>query len=553
MKSYSQAYSTTQTPQSQSIPNKTMTESESGGYVFPVDDWTRLDRFLILGTAEPTYYVGQQELTIQNADAVLRCIKADGLRVVSRTVEISVEGRAPKNDPAIFVLALAAKFGNESTRRAAYDAVSNVCRIPTHWFQFCEERKNLGGWGHGMRRAISSIYEEKDLDTLVYQMLKYRQRGGWTHRDVMRLAHPKTDGRRNEVLKWMVGHQKGTEFSNDYKFQDTEASLICDFMRLQESKDLNEAISIISTNKSISWEMIPTEYQNSPHIWEALLPNMPLHATVRNLARLTANGLLTSLSNATKYVLDKLGDAEYLHRSRMHPMSILIALSTYAQGHGVKGNLSWTPVPQILDALDSAFYNCFPNVNPINKPMLIAVDDSGSMHCDCMGVPGLTSARAAAALAMVFAKTEPQYALMVFSDHIHQIDISSCQRLDDVMQRVGDTPRGTDCALPFMYARGYAPTNSILYHGGTLEYAKSTNSVPAELFIVLTDSQSWAGSIHPLQALQKFRQETGINAKAVCGQFGSYGGSIADPEDAGMLDFVGLDSGLIQVIRNFAE
>ena len=59
----------------------------------------------------------------EHAQNVIEAIKEDGERVVSRITTISYEGRAPKNDPAIFALALAASCGNDKTRAAAFDAL----------------------------------------------------------------------------------------------------------------------------------------------------------------------------------------------------------------------------------------------------------------------------------------------------------------------------------------------------------------------------------------------------------------------------------------------
>lgn len=121
MFNYTDAFSVRQTPQSQPIPGKTMVRGGAGGYVFAVDDWIRLDRFLILGSDAPTYYASARELTKENAEAVVRCLKEDGQYVVNRIVEISEGGRAPKNDPALFALALAASpaFADVETRKAA--------------------------------------------------------------------------------------------------------------------------------------------------------------------------------------------------------------------------------------------------------------------------------------------------------------------------------------------------------------------------------------------------------------------------------------------------
>ena len=117
------------TPQSQPIPGTAQVRNDNAGYVWAVDDWARLDRFLILGSEGGTFYATERKLTRESAAAVLRCIAADGARVVERIVAVSEAGRAPKNDPAIFALALAASQGNDETRRAALVALPRVCRI----------------------------------------------------------------------------------------------------------------------------------------------------------------------------------------------------------------------------------------------------------------------------------------------------------------------------------------------------------------------------------------------------------------------------------------
>src|SRR5689334_6426764 len=149
----------TMTPQSQPIPGTNQVPNSAGGYSFPVDKWGRLSRFLILGSDGGTYYISERALTIENANNVLECIKADGERVVRETVAISDAGRAPKNDPAIFVLALAAAYGDPETRRAALNAVPKVCRTGTHIFQFAGYVQSFRGWGRGLRRGIAGWYQ----------------------------------------------------------------------------------------------------------------------------------------------------------------------------------------------------------------------------------------------------------------------------------------------------------------------------------------------------------------------------------------------------------
>ena len=47
------------------------------------------------------------------------------------------------------------------------------------------------GWGRAMRRCIQQWYLNKQPKHLAILLTKYPQRGGWSHRDLLRLAHPK--------------------------------------------------------------------------------------------------------------------------------------------------------------------------------------------------------------------------------------------------------------------------------------------------------------------------------------------------------------------------
>ena len=73
-----------------------------------------------------------------------------------------------------------------------------------------------------------------------------------------------------------------------------------------------------------------------------------------------------------------------------------------------------------------------------------------------------------------------------------------------------------------------------------------------DCFIIITDNETWAGDIHPAEALRRYRKEMGIPAKMVVVAMVSNGFTIADPEDAGMLDVVGFDSAAPAIIADFA-
>jgi 60 kDa SS-A/Ro ribonucleoprotein len=182
---------------------------------------------------------------------------------------------------------------------------------------------------------------------------------------------------------------------------------------------------------------------------------------------------------------------------------------------------------------------------------MLALDVSGSMAGSRIAGMNLTAREGAAAMALVTANVEPDYVVTIFSsagtnfmggghklfgdaNGLSTFAISPRQRLDDVLRKTSNLPfGGTDCALPMLYAL--------------------KTGLQIDVFCIYTDSETWAGKIHPSQALQHYRQQTGIPAKLVVVGMTSNGFSIADPHDGGMMDVVGFDPATPQAIREFAN
>jgi 60 kDa SS-A/Ro ribonucleoprotein len=532
-------FNTRRTPQSEPIPGSAQVPNSAGGYAFAVDDWARLERFLILGSEGGSYYASERALTVENAQAVVRCLETDTARAIRTIVQVSDSGRAPKNEPSVLALAIAAGMGHTA---AACEALPKVCRTGTHLFAFAEAVQGLRGWGRGLRKGIAAWYEGKAPEALAYQVAKYQRRNGWSHRDLLRLAHPATaDPARQAVYRWVVGGAEALG-SREVKrgealtsYPEVAAHLPRLLAAMDEAKTADRAAVIrLIREDGLPRECVPTEHLGDPAVWEALLEGMPPMAMVRNLAKMTAVGLLTPSSEATKAVRERLADGERVRKSRLHPLAILLAGATYTRGRGVKGSLSWEPVATLKDALDDAFYAAFGNVTPAGKRTLIGLDVSGSMSCGQVAGTPLTPREGAAALAMVTARTETEYQVMAFQEKLVPLDISARSGLTDVVKKTGNLPfGGTDCALPMVYA--------------------TERKLEVDTFVVLTDSETWAGSIHPVQALRAYREQSGLPARLIVAGLVSNGFSIADPADAGMLDVVGFDASAPEVMSGFSR
>jgi 60 kDa SS-A/Ro ribonucleoprotein len=114
--------------------------------------------------------------------------------------------------------------------------------------------------------------------------------------------------------------------------------------------------------------------------------------------------------------------------------------------------------------------------------------------------------------------------------------LSPRQRLDDVLTYTRELSvymGGTDCALPMIYA--------------------DSASREIDVFEVFTDSETWAGSVHPAEALRSYRRNHESDAKLIVHGMVSNGFTIADPEDAGMMDVVGFDAAVPSLTDAFVR
>ena len=204
------AVSTRVTPQSEQARADQVANS-AGGFVFEVDNVTRLRRFLTLGSEGGTYYATERALTAENAQFVIGLAQTNPLLVVDETVAISEAGRAPKQNPALFALAVVAGTASDEGRTYALAHLSRVARTGTHLAIFAGYVQQFRGWGRGLRRAIGGWYLDKTPESLAYQVLKYRSREGWSHRDLLRKAHPETTDPAQAKLFDYVAHRAKVE------------------------------------------------------------------------------------------------------------------------------------------------------------------------------------------------------------------------------------------------------------------------------------------------------------------------------------------------------
>ncbi|XP_046844070.1 60 kDa SS-A/Ro ribonucleoprotein-like [Xenia sp. Carnegie-2017] len=547
-------------PEQNSITNSSSQVENSAGGLLWIVHMNRFRRFLVLGSDTGTFYIDERTLGSENEQVVLNLLQAGrGVEVVNEIEKYSIEGRTLRQQAIVFSLAVCARKGDLDTKKKAYDALPKVCRTPTHLFMFIEFCKLFSqprkGWGRAHRNAIKRWYKKKDPWKLAMDLTKYQKREGWSHRDVARLMHLRSEGTdvSDELFVIMMyvvcGWKKvltcffPEDKTTPHRPIGENGSAMLVFLRAIENiKTAQEEARVVELiNKhNLVREHIPTHWLRSKEVWDALLKKMPMIAMIRNLNKMTSIGLLAEGSPQVKDVCDKLCNKDLLRNARIHPFNMLLAWKTYQSGKSTckshKGNkspLKWKANKEITKALEEAFYLSFKNIDPTGKSYMLALNVSGSMQSSgYIGASSIKPHMASAAMAMMTARTEEHHKFVAFSHEIVPIEIASDMNLDGVLQIYDEIPEGeTDCAQPMLYA---------LY-----------NNLKIDVFIVYTDSETF-GDVHPREALKQYRHHSEIHdAKLIVVAMTSKGVTIADPDDPGMLDIAGFDSAAPQVMRKF--
>ena len=585
MSDYLLSQGSRRTPQSQPIPGSSQVPNSAGGFAWEVTPWTRLRRFLILGSEGGSYYASERTLTLENASCVRECIQLDGMRTVVMIADVSKAGRAPKNDPALWALAACISYGDIQTKRQAEKALPVVARTGTHLYHFVAYVETMRGWGRLLRRAVAGWYENMPTDKLAYQAVKYRQRDGWSHRDLLRLAKPQAhrDGklgeehgweyaadesaRRAAIFDWICRGEQGETWQRVRGKQvihrgrpdrQADLGLIDGYMHAQTAATPAATADLVRSY-DLPREALLSEHLNAPEVWDAMLDSgMPMTAMIRNLATMTRAGVLTATSEGTRTVIAQLGNEDALRKARVHPIQgpdrapdLPVGDERARVEHVAAGRPDHRRAERCV--LRVVRERAADREADAARARRVPVDDR--RNCRWLPWPGSadgvggdgdghSARRGRVGVRRLLRRGwwvpdggdahRAMYGIARGCSGISPLAITPRQRLDDIVNYTAGLPfGGTDCALPMMYA--------------------GAKKQEFDTFVVYTDSETWHGSVHPSQALREYREQFVPDAKLVVVGMVSNGFSIADPNDPGMMDVVGFDTAAPQIISDFAR
>jgi 60 kDa SS-A/Ro ribonucleoprotein len=474
--------------------------------IVPWDPWVRLDRFLLIGTETGSCPAGERIPSSEEAKHTSSLIRTNGLEVVERIRVVSGGGRAIRTDACLYALALAASIGAPEVRQAALSSLPTVARTASQLFTFIRMSEGMRGWGRGYRRAIAAWYTQANPEDLAHQVMRSWSREGWAHRDVLRLSHPRPENdAQSAVFSWIAGRGAAG------------LPLIEAHEELQQATDLSRAVKLILDHR-LPREAVPPSLQDHPDIWGALVEDMPYGQILKNLGNITSSGYVHPGSEGSRKICEKLTDESRLRIARLHPLAIQMAYAGYAGSRG-----GWKPDPALLKALEEAFESAMDLLLPMDRRVLLAIDATGSMQERTVGGTMVTPSAAAAAMAVALLRRDKGGVVMSIGSQYRPAPIKAAWGLAECQ---GGLPKGgagsMDCSLPLVSAQ------------------KSRQVFDA--IVVVTDSETVYRESSPTDALLRYRETVGIDARLAIVGMTSSGFSLADPEDAAMLDMIGFDA-----------
>lgn len=521
-------------------------QNNAGGYVFEIDDLSYVKRFLILGTEGGNYYVSEKELTFQVSEKLKSIIESRGKEIVDLIIDVSHKGLAPKNDPALYLLALCSNSSDKKVRVHALVNLWRVARIPTHLYHFVTYLKQIRGFGKAVDMALEKWFNNKNPLQLAYSLTKYASRDGFSARDLLRIAKPKSPTEAHNLVynyvtiteKQIANGKKNLIKENtiyDNEISHKVYSYLRNVDKVKSGSISDQELIFLIKENNFPMEIIPTD-KRTKEVYGTVLDSAGLTWIIRNLGNLSKHGLLDEgqWENIDK-VTKRLTTESQLKSARIHPINILSALKIYSSGGGYKSESKWNPNNKVIDALNKSFDLSFYYQPSTNKRYYLGLDCSGSMFCTFInGMNYLNASEVGACFAMTILKREHFSLIKGFNNQMQDININPSSSLKEVLNVMEKVKWGaTDCSLPVIDAMD--------------------KKIPIDVFICITDNETWCGGVHPFEALKDYRKKMGINAKMVVLATSSTKFTIADPSDPYMLDIAGFSSDVPSIISEFSK
>ncbi len=329
------------------------------------------------------------------------------------------------------------------------------------------------GRGQGGRAVKNTIAKWLNQNLSEYWAIKYNGKGrGFSLADIIQTIHPVPDSEQIGMLfKYLISGECGFQDGKIYAYE-----------QLKKAETLAEQIHWIREGQ-LPHEVVTGVCKMTPELWNALVPEMPVFALIRNLNVLDRAGVLDTNRNLIER---KLTDREVLRKSKILPFRFLNAFNAIEK--------AWAK-----DVLRQAVEMTFDGLPEIPGKTAVFLDISGSMNGEYLRIGSVF------ALAL-FKKTKGNGVFWLFDNAVHDPKASLHDSILTQAERI-TAQGGTDTGAPVRALR-----------------------TRVDNIIIITDEQQNSGSPF-YKELVNYRKKYNANARAFVIDLAPYRSGMVPPAD----------------------
>ena len=446
--------------------SKADTTNREGFPAFKQDLESAYLQMLLTNTFGSAYYASQKEL-IAEAEKCHGEMLSKDLDFVAKALPYARNKGFMRTQPIYGLVRLA----NVPEAAKQFEEVfGEVIKTPNDLFDFFAIMHSFRK-GEGGRRVkrVAGNWLLKNLSP--YWAIKYgaTKQGGYSFKDLFITLHPK--GEKSVVVDYLFGRANEKELPEQIQ---------C-FEALKKANSEAAKVDAITKGR-LPHEVASSFAGDSKKVWEAIVPAMPIFATLRNLATMERHGVMDAVR---KVVIEKLTDAKTIQKSKIFPFRFVEAINHVKDA-------------KVQDALRDALDLSFVNIPDIEGRLAVFLDISGSMG------QYIQSAAIFAISAMKKAKDDGRF--LLFDDRVEEMNVS--MRDSTLTQAARIHARGgtvTDGPMRRLY----------------------TDRWKADTILLITDEQQNGGQSPFLDVLEGYREKVNRNAKCVILNVAPYHGALS--------------------------
>jgi len=421
------------------------TQNREGYPAFEADDKTQYTQTLLTNTFGKTYYASQRDLVKEGLELHDKMLQSDP-EFMAKAAAYARNRGYMRSQPTV---ALAKLMGYKGTseevqrrRGVAEKVFGKVIKTPNDLLDLFVLMESFGAVPNGRRikRMVSSWLNEKMSE---YWAIKYgtTKKGAWNMSRVIKHVHPG----HNELYRYLRYRKKDDKWAADI----SELAQVKAFEALKGASTDTDKVRLITEGR-LPHEVATSFAGSSKVVWDAIVPQLPVFALLKNLATLERHGVLDT---NRKLIEGKLTDPEVIKRSRILPFRFLTASEHVAS--------AWC-----VDALRESLELSFENIPDVKGRTVIALDISGSMSGQFLRVASIFAIS-------LMKKADLDGRLLLFDTRLEEFRVSKRDSILTQAQRIR-ARGGTDTSLPVRWL---------------LQQGEKTDN-----FIMITDEQQNAGT-----------------------------------------------------------